>query len=86
MAKVPLQNVQNVVETLQTRMRQFEGSFVQFRCDEKGFLAICAFGLAGSHHADDASRAIVSAVQIISDIQKRGIQTCVGITTGNVSV
>ena len=50
--------VQAAVELVQKRMRQFDGSFLQFRCDEKGFLSICAFGLPGKTHEDGPARAI----------------------------
>ena len=50
--------MQAAVELVQKRMRQFDGSFLQFRCDEKGFLSICAFGLPGKTHEDGPARAI----------------------------
>ena len=82
MAHDPLENVQRVVQTLQQWMRQYEGSFVQFRCDEKGFLAICAFGLAGSQHKDNAARAILAALKITAAMKRIDIDACVGVTTG----
>ena len=82
MAQEPLDNVQRVVQTLQQWMRQYEGSFVQFRCDEKGFLAICAFGLAGSQHKDNAARAISAALKITAAMKRIDIDACVGVTTG----
>ena len=50
--------MQAAVELVQKRMRQFDGSFLQFRCDENGFLSICAFGLPGKTHEDGPARAI----------------------------
>lgn len=81
-AQSPLKNVQITMETLQRWMKEFEGSFVQFRCDEKGFLAICAFGLSGSNHVNNSCRAIAAAFKIINHLTRVGIETCVGITSG----
>lgn len=50
--------VQAAVELVQKQMCIYDGSFLQFRCDEKGFLSICAFGLPGKTHEDSPSRAI----------------------------
>lgn len=51
-------------------MKQHEGSFLQFRCDEKGFLSICAFGLPGKTHEDDPSRGVRAALDIVSSLEK----------------
>ncbi len=50
--------VQAAVDLVQKQMRIYDGSFLQFRCDEKGFLSICAFGLPGKTHEDSPARAI----------------------------
>lgn len=41
----------------------------QFRCDEKGFLAICAFGLPGRSHEDDPARGIQAALAIVEAVK-----------------
>ena len=38
---------------------------LQFRCDEKGFLAICAFGLPGRTHEDGPARGVQAALAIV---------------------
>ena len=53
-----VREVQAAVDLVQKQMRAFDGSFLQFRCDEKGFLSICAFGLPGKTHEDSPARAI----------------------------
>ena len=53
-----VKEVQAAVDLVQKQMRAFDGSFLQFRCDEKGFLSICAFGLPGKTHEDSPARAI----------------------------
>lgn len=65
-------------------MTQFEGSFLQFRCDEKGFLSICAFGLPGRTHEDNPKRAISAAVKLVQDMHHKGERAVVGVTTGDL--
>eukprot|EP00803_Ostreobium_quekettii_P001954 evm.model.scf_1325.5 EVM.evm.TU.scf_1325.5 scf_1325:35935-41194(+) len=50
-----LGSVQAAMAIVQKVMRYFGGSLLQFRCDEKGFLAIAAFGLTGRTHGALAS-------------------------------
>ena len=57
-------SVQVAVEVVQKRMRTYDGSFVQFRCDEKGFLSICAFGLPGKTGENGPSRGLQAALSI----------------------
>lgn len=57
---------------------------MQFRCDEKGYLGICAFGLSGHSHEDNPSRGIQSALELQRLIQEGGHRVCVGVTTGRL--
>ncbi len=68
--KDPVMSVQAAIEVVQRMMIQHEGSFLQFRCDEKGFLSICAFGLPGKTHEDDPSRGIRAAIDIVNSLEK----------------
>lgn len=79
-----LQSLQLAVTNVQIKMVEFDGTFLQFRCDEKGFLAICAFGLPGRTHVDDCSRAIEAALKIVSSMEEIGHQSVVGVTTGDL--
>jgi class 3 adenylate cyclase len=56
----------------------------QFRCDEKGFLAICAFGLPGRSHEDGPARGIQTALAIVEAVKRRGGRACCGVTTGHL--
>lgn len=42
---------------------------LQVRCDEKGFLAICAFGLPGKTHEDGPARGIQAALSIVDALR-----------------
>lgn len=70
-----LEGVQAAVVTVQKTISHYNGSLVQFRCDEKGFLSICAFGLPGKSHEDGPPRAVQAALTIASAMQKIG-QVC----------
>lgn len=50
---------------VQRHMRAHNGTCLQLRCDEKGFLAVCAFGLPGQTHEDGAARALLAALSIV---------------------
>ena len=77
-----LHPVQDTVMAVSRVMSDFQGSFVQFRCDEKGFLAICAFGLPGVSHANNTARGILAALQMQAVLEGMGQRFACGITTG----
>ena len=74
-----VEGVQAAVMTVQKSICHYNGSLVQFRCDEKGFLSICAFGLPGRSHEDGPSRAVQAALTIATAMLKIG-QVCCGFT------
>ena len=41
----------------------------QLRCDEKGFVAVCAFGLPGKTHDDGPVRGVLAALEIAHGMQ-----------------
>ena len=77
-----LEPVQQTVLAVSHVVHELGGSFVQFRCDEKGFLAICAFGLPGVTHVNDPERGILAALRMQSEIQAMGHTFACGVTTG----
>jgi hypothetical protein len=79
-----LQPVQDIVMKVARVMHEFQGSFVQFRCDEKGFLAICAFGLPGVSHANNAERGVLSAIRMQTLVEMSGQAFACGVTTGDL--
>ena len=68
----PLAAIQSTAECIQRVMRSQGGSFLQFRCDEKGFLSVCAFGLAGRSHEDGAARGIAASLSIVEALKASG--------------
>lgn len=79
-----LQPVQDTVMIVVKVMIAFRGTLVQFRCDEKGFLAICAFGLPGVSHPNNQERGILSALQVKLHVESMGHQFACGVTTGDL--
>lgn len=76
--------VQFAVQQVQEVMRKWDGSFLQFRCDEKGFVGICAFGLPGHTHEDNPSRGILAALELHKRIKDGHHRVCIGVTTGDL--
>jgi len=76
--------VQSVTQAAQGRMHQDGGYFLQMRCDEKGYLALCAFGLPGRSHDDSPARGVQAALAVVSNLQRQGYAAVAGVTTGNL--
>jgi hypothetical protein len=79
-----LQAVQLAIQDVQQVMYKWDGSLLQFRCDEKGFVAICAFGLPGHTHEDNPSRGILAALELQKRTKQRQHRLCIGVTTGDL--
>lgn len=77
-----VQRIQKAFEVVDKAMAIYEGEFMQFRCDEKGFLAVCCFGLMGKTHKDDSTRALHSALSVCQKMGNAGLRACAGVTTG----
>ncbi|KAG2424626.1 hypothetical protein HXX76_014351 [Chlamydomonas incerta] len=76
--------VQLAYTSVQAVMRKWDGSFLQFRSDEKGFVGICAFGLPGHTHEDNPTRGIRAALELASVIKAGGHRCSIGVTTGDL--
>lgn len=76
-----IQEVHSRFLEVQSTLQFFGGSLLQFRCDEKGFLAVCAFGFPGKGHKGIETRAIHSALDIV---RTSGNTAVVGVATGNL--
>lgn len=67
---------------VQACLLRFEGSLRQFVVDDKGCVIICAFGLPGSHHEDNCSRAVETAKAIQKSLEFLRIYVKIGIAMG----
>ena len=63
-------SIQAAMMAVQECMQRHSGSFLQFRCDEKGFVSICAFGLPGNAHEDDPCRGVHAALDLVEALQE----------------
>ncbi|GAB5407607.1 MAG: hypothetical protein Aurels2KO_58380 [Aureliella sp.] len=76
--------VQACMLACQTAMNELDGSLLQMRCDEKGFLAVCAFGLGGRSHMQQAVRGVQAAIRVRELALASGNETAIGVTTGDL--
>lgn len=77
-----LPSLQQTFKIIQETILQFEGTIRQFIIDDKGSVAISAFGLPPLSHEDDPWRAVQASLMIMLKIDELSIKTSVGITTG----
>eukprot|EP00741_Cyanophora_paradoxa_P024017 tig00021720_g23192.t1 len=78
------EGVQRAVRALQVALYRHEGSLHQVFQDDKGLLAVAAFGLWPLTHTDDAARAVECALEIQTALKEHGVRTAIGVTTGVV--
>lgn len=56
---------------IQHVMARFDGTLLQFRCDEKGFVGVCSFGLRNQRRQEDRSdRGIAAALEVVRLVQE----------------
>ena len=70
------------VQAMQRTLFRYEGSVYQFLMDDKGIVLIGIFGLPPLAHEDDAARAVQSGLAIHEELNRSGVRTSIGITTG----
>ena len=67
-----------------TCLQRFGGSLRQYVVDDKGCVIIAAFGLPGSSHEDNCSRAVETAVFIRNMFKEIGVECRQGVAEGRV--
>jgi class 3 adenylate cyclase len=65
-------------------LHRYEGSLRQYVVDDKGCVLIAAFGLPGSHHEDNCTRAVETAKAIQKSLEIMNITSRTGIAMGSV--
>ncbi|CAG9466900.1 unnamed protein product [Pedinophyceae sp. YPF-701] len=76
--------VQLHFKVVRDAMAKHNGDLLQIRCDEKGYLCICAFGLPGRARPTDASRAVRAAWEIRRKMKEEGFLTVAGMSRGEL--
>lgn len=79
-----VEQAQAVMQGLQKALYRYEGSVNQFIVDDKGTTLVAAFGLPPYTHEDDAVRGIQAALAMHERLQSLGLQSAIGVTTGQV--
>ncbi len=78
----PLDQAQQIMLTLQTALYRYEGSINKLSVDDKGITLVAALGLPPLAHEDDAVRGINAALAMKSELERQGLRSAIGITTG----
>eukprot|EP01042_Synura_sphagnicola_P004221 gene4221-5332_t len=75
---------QRSMEVCLKNLNLFGGSLRQYTVDDKGCVAIIAFGLPGSSHEDNSRRAVEAALALRKDLDAVNISSRQGIAEGQV--
>ncbi len=78
----PLARAQKVMLTLQGTLNRYEGIINKLSVDDKGATLVAAFGLPPLAHEDDPERAVKAAYAIRNHLLNFGVNTAIGIATG----
>ncbi|HEY1016511.1 MAG TPA: adenylate/guanylate cyclase domain-containing protein, partial [Herpetosiphonaceae bacterium] len=79
-----LARLQQLVAALQRQIYDYDGSINQLLIDDKGLVALAAFGLPPRMHEDDALRALRAAQAIETELRQLGAGCAIGIATGKI--
>lgn len=79
---MPLEQAQTLMQTLQASLYRFEGSINKLSVDDKGVTLVAALGLPPLAHEDDPARGVQVALAVQAELQRLGLRSAVGVTTG----
>ena len=82
--KIYLATINQVLGCMQQIIFKYEGMVRQFLADDKGTVLIAAFGLPPYSHDDDQVRGIRTAIEIHQGLEGLGMDSSIGVTTGQV--
>jgi class 3 adenylate cyclase/tetratricopeptide (TPR) repeat protein len=77
-----LDQMQTVMQALQTVLYRYEGSVNQLVVDDKGTTLVAALGLPPLAHEDDAVRGVQAALGMQAELQQLELRSAAGIATG----
>lgn len=80
--KMPLEQAQQLMRSLQAAVYRYEGSLNKLSVDEKGVTLVAAMGLPPLAHEDDADRAVKAALAIRKLLAQQSHRCAIGVTTG----
>ncbi|NJK41719.1 MAG: adenylate/guanylate cyclase domain-containing protein [Acaryochloridaceae cyanobacterium SU_2_1] len=81
---VPLEQLQEMMQALQSSLYRFEGSINKLSVDDKGTTLVAALGLPPFAHEDDPERGLRAALEMQTKLQGLNWPCAIGITTGKV--
>lgn len=77
-----LNELQGAIYVMQQIIYKYQGTIRQFMIDDKGSVLIVGFGLPPFAHADDAIRAVETAIDLNAKLEELKITCSIGVTTG----
>lgn len=80
--ETPLEKAQEVMCALQTSLYRYEGSINKISVDDKGASLVAVMGLPPFSHEDDPARGLRAALAMQAEINKLGLHSSIGVTTG----
>ncbi len=85
-AETEPERLQPAVKAIQQAIYRYDGSINQLLIDDKGKVLVAAWGVALHSHEDDATRAVLAAMDVRGRLHQLGFTISIGITTGKVFV
>jgi len=79
-----LRSLQEATSTFQRLVLRYEGAVYQCLRDDKGFIAIAAFGIPPRSHEDDPARACLAAAEFAGKLRELSHSSAIGIATGRL--
>jgi class 3 adenylate cyclase/tetratricopeptide (TPR) repeat protein len=79
-----LRSLNEAICEIQGVLKRWAGYLVQLIQDDKGVVAVIAFGLAHSPHEDAADRAVAAALEVHERLHELRLYSQIGVTTGRV--
>jgi class 3 adenylate cyclase/tetratricopeptide (TPR) repeat protein len=80
----PLDDLHQMVTSMQSAVYRNGGTVNQFVIDDKGTTLLAAWGVPGHTHEDDAARAVAAALAIRDAFAAAGLGGSVGVGTGQI--
>ncbi|MGD8809105.1 MAG: AAA family ATPase, partial [Gammaproteobacteria bacterium] len=76
--------LQEIVGVVQSSVESFDGELYQVLVDDKGLVAVAAFGMPMRSHENDAERAVRAAIDVQNDLRAGAARSSIGVSTGRL--
>ncbi|MEM7217452.1 MAG: AAA family ATPase [Pseudomonadota bacterium] len=76
--------IKSAVQDIADVVGRSAGEIVQLVADDKGIIAVCAWGMQGMSQEDDANRALLALNELSASLTERGIRAKAGVASGRL--